>query len=176
MSNAPHGRSQARVNAVQGLDGAPAPSSKGWMDPAPAGRTSPAGDTVGCAGPGRTRFFIAYLRKYAYSSGMDYADAESRAAVLKALAHPIRVLLLDALRRGDRCVGELMGVARVDPSTISRHLAQLKRAGIVTERREGVRIIHHLACPCMLRALECSMDVLHAVQRRNRAATRRRRS
>ena len=107
---------------------------------------------------------------------MRHADAESRAAVLKALAHPIRVLLLDALSRGDRCVSELMGVARVDPSTISRHLAQLKRAGIVTERREGVRIIHHLACPCMLRALECSMEVLHAVQRRNRAATRRTRS
>ena len=97
---------------------------------------------------------------------MNYEQAKARADILKALAHPIRVLLLDALSRGDRCVNELNELADVDQSTISRHLAQLKKAGIVTEHKEGAKVIHHLACPCMLRAFECSVEVLKTVTKR----------
>ena len=97
---------------------------------------------------------------------MNYEQAKARADILKALAHPMRVLLLDALSRGDRCVNELNELADVDQSTISRHLAQLKQAGIVSERKEGSKVIHHLACPCMLRAFECSVEVLKTVTKR----------
>lgn len=85
---------------------------------------------------------------------------------MKAVAHPIRILLLDALSRGDRCVTELTELADVDQSSISRHLAQLKKAGIVTERREGAKVIHSLACPCMLQAIDCSADVLRKTKKR----------
>ena len=104
---------------------------------------------------------------------MNYAEAEARAGILKAVAHPIRVLMLDALSRGSCCVNDLMGIAQVGQSTISRHLAQLKRAGIVTEQREGNRIIHHLACPCMLRAVDCSMVVLRSASGRNPVPARK---
>ncbi len=97
---------------------------------------------------------------------MNYLEAQAQADILKAVAHPIRLLILNALSRKDRCVTDLLGVARVDQSTISRHLAQLKRAGIVTERREGPRIYHHLACPCILQAVDCSMQVLASATRR----------
>ena len=97
---------------------------------------------------------------------MDYEQAQIRADILKALAHPIRILLVDALRQEDRCVNELMDVADVDQSTISRHLAQLKRAGIVTERKQGQKVIHHLECPCILKAFDCSVEVLHSTQKR----------
>jgi ArsR family transcriptional regulator len=99
---------------------------------------------------------------------MNYEQARARADILKALAHPIRVLLLDALNRGDRCVNELTELAAVDPSTISRHLSHLKKAGIVTERKQGTRVIHHLECPCMLRAFDCSVEVLKKASRRRR--------
>lgn len=97
-------------------------------------------------------------------------EATARAGILKAIAHPVRLILLAALRDGDRNVGELCALVDVDPSVVSRHLAQMKRAGIVTERREGVRIIHHLACPCILQALECTVGVLRSDLRRKQAA------
>jgi ArsR family transcriptional regulator len=97
---------------------------------------------------------------------VNYQQAKERADILKALAHPIRVLLVDALNKGDRCVNELNELADVDQSTISRHLAQLKKTGIVSERKEGARVIHHLACACMLRAFDCAVEVLRTESKR----------
>lgn len=101
-----------------------------------------------------------------YANTMNYEQAKARAEILKALAHPVRILLLDALSRGDRCVSDLTDLAEVDQSTISRHLTQLKQAGIVTERREGTKMIHHLACPCMLQAFDCTVEVMKKVSKR----------
>lgn len=103
---------------------------------------------------------------------MNYAQAKARADILKALAHPLRILLVEALSRGERCVNDLTRLADVDQSTISRHLAQLKKAGIVAERKTGTKVIHRLACPCMLRALDCSVEVLKTVTHRQRTVLR----
>lgn len=97
---------------------------------------------------------------------MNAIQAKARADILKALAHPTRVLMLDALSRGDRCVNELRVLAAVSQPTITHHLAKLKKAGIVSERRAGPRVIHHLACPCMLQALDCTCGVLKSVKKR----------
>jgi DNA-binding transcriptional ArsR family regulator len=97
---------------------------------------------------------------------MNPIQAKARAAILKAIAHPTRVLMLDALSRGDRCVNDLRILASVSQPTISHHLEKLKKVGIVTERRAGKRIIHRLACPCMLQALDCTCGVLKSVKRR----------
>jgi len=87
-------------------------------------------------------------------------DAVARAKILKAMANPTRLMMVEELSRGDRCVADLRFLARVDPSVISRHLAQLKHVGIVTERRAGLRVIHHLECPCILQALDCTVGVM----------------
>ncbi len=99
---------------------------------------------------------------------MNYEEARARAEILKALAHPIRFLLVDALSRGDLCVNELNKLANVDQSTLSRHLAQLKKVGIVSARKEGAKVIHHLANPCILQAVDCSMRVLREELERRR--------
>ena len=101
---------------------------------------------------------------------MNHEQAKARADILKALAHPLRVLLVDALSRGDRCVNELNELADVDQSTISRHLAQLKKAGIVTEQKTGAKVIHHLACPCMLKAFDCANSVISSQLKRQAKA------
>lgn len=101
---------------------------------------------------------------------MNYEQAKIRALILKALAHPIRMLLVDALSRGDRCVNELNELVDVDQSTISRHLAQLKKVGIVSERKKGAKVIHHLACPCMLRAFDCTLEVVRTEAKRREKA------
>lgn len=98
---------------------------------------------------------------------MHFEDARVRSNILKALAHPIRIILISALSRDDKSVGELNALVNVDQSTVSRHLAQLKKAGIVTERRDGNRIIHRLACPCILNAIDCTLGVIKSETRRH---------
>ncbi|HEX9083015.1 MAG TPA: metalloregulator ArsR/SmtB family transcription factor [Holophagaceae bacterium] len=61
---------------------------------------------------------------------------------LKALAHPVRLRILAMLRNGELCVCEITDVVGLAPSTISQHLSDLRRAGFVTERKEG-RWVHY---------------------------------
>ena len=100
---------------------------------------------------------------------MNSAQAKAKSDILKALGHPIRIQMLDALSRGDRCVNDLRVLAAVSQPTISRHLAWLKRAGLVTERRAGPRVIHRLACPGMLQALKCADDAAQSARKRRDA-------
>ena len=60
------------------------------------------------------------------------AHYEARAAIAKALAHPTRLLMLDALADGELCVCELTELVGADQSTVSRQLAILRQAGIVS--------------------------------------------
>ena len=91
-----------------------------------------------------------------------------RADILKALAHPVRILIVSALTNGDQCVCELNKLADIDQSGLSRHLANLKKAGIVSDRRDGMKVFYHLETPCILRAFECAVDVIRAdAKRRN---------
>ena len=91
---------------------------------------------------------------------MNYSQAKIRSQILKALAHPARVLIVDALNKGDRCVCELNELVDIDQSNISRHLAVLKRAGIIADRRDGMRVFYHLKAPCILKALKCAVEVM----------------
>ncbi len=100
---------------------------------------------------------------------MNYAQAGLRAGIMKSLAHPVRILIVDALSGGERCVCELNRLADIDQSNISRHLSILKRAGIVADRRDGMKVFYKLQTPCILRAFECAVEVAKAdVERRTR--------
>ncbi len=99
---------------------------------------------------------------------MKMEQARAQARVLKALANPVRLMIVHTLAKGERCVCELQPMFDIDQSTLSRHLASLKRAGVVLERRDGVKIMHRLATPCVLRAFDCAMDVIRANQRKAR--------
>ncbi|HVN75334.1 MAG TPA: metalloregulator ArsR/SmtB family transcription factor [Thermoanaerobaculaceae bacterium] len=57
--------------------------------------------------------------------------------VHKALAHPARLRILAMLRGGELCVCQLIAVVRSSPSTVSAHLTELRRAGLVAERKVG---------------------------------------
>jgi DNA-binding transcriptional ArsR family regulator len=92
--------------------------------------------------------------------GMTNEQAKVKAEILKALAHPVRIILVDALSKQDMCVCDLNTLVNVDQSSVSRHLAQLKKAGIVSERRDGMRVIHHLETPCIFNAISCAENVL----------------
>lgn len=62
--------------------------------------------------------------------------------VYKALAHPARVRILAMLRTGELCACQITAVLALAPSTVSAHLAELRRAGLIAERKEG-RWVHY---------------------------------
>jgi ArsR family transcriptional regulator len=65
----------------------------------------------------------------------------SAVAVFKALSHPARLRILAMLRGGELCVCQITAVLGAAPSTVSAHLAELRRAGLVAERKDG-RWVH----------------------------------
>ena len=85
---------------------------------------------------------------------------EARAKIAKALAHPTRLLLLDALREQDLCVGDMTGLTGVDQSTVSKHLALLKDAGLVGVEKKGSMSVFSLKCQCLDGFFSCIESVL----------------
>jgi ArsR family transcriptional regulator len=98
------------------------------------------------------------------------AQYEARARVAKALAHPSRLLLLDALAGGEKCVCELTDLVDADQSTVSKHLAILKQAGLVADRKEGPKIFYRLTMCCLKGLWECIETVLKQNLATQRAA------
>lgn len=90
------------------------------------------------------------------------AQFREQAKVMKALAHPTRMFIVDELSRGERCVCELTDMIGAEMPTVSRHLAQLKTAGLVTDDKRGSKIFYRLRVPCCLSFLKCVESVLAA--------------
>jgi ArsR family transcriptional regulator len=97
---------------------------------------------------------------------MNTEEFTARAKVMKALASPVRLMIVDELSRGERCMCELQPMFHMNKSTLSRHIAALKNVGILSERREGVRTYLRLATPCILNVFECAMGVIRAEAKR----------
>ena len=85
---------------------------------------------------------------------------EARARIAKALGHPSRLLMLDALADGELCVCELTELVGADQSTVSRHLSVLKQAGIVADRKEGTMMFYRLKVTCLRGFWQCIESVL----------------
>jgi len=87
------------------------------------------------------------------------ANFKSQAQMFKALAHPARLLMLDELSRGERCVCELAAMVGSEMPTVSRHLSQLKSAGIVDDEKRGVQVFYRLVTPCVMNFFSCVASV-----------------
>jgi DNA-binding transcriptional ArsR family regulator len=86
--------------------------------------------------------------------------SEGRAAILKALAHPSRLLIVEKLAEKSYCVYELTAMIGADTSTVSKHLSILKNAGIISDRKQGTSVYYKLEAPCLLRLLGCVESVI----------------
>ncbi|MCX8123702.1 MAG: metalloregulator ArsR/SmtB family transcription factor [Spirochaetes bacterium] len=80
---------------------------------------------------------------------------KTRAAIMKALAHPSRLMMIEELEKGPRCVCQLQEIVGADMSTISKHLAVLKNAGLVYDVKHRTTVYYHLKTPCVLDFLGC---------------------
>ena len=83
----------------------------------------------------------------------------AQAAVIKAMAHPTRLLILNSLKKKETCVCDLRDQVGDDISTVSKHLLVLKNAGLVAARREGNWLHYRLTCPCVLDFTDCIKGV-----------------
>lgn len=73
--------------------------------------------------------------------------------VLKALAHPSRLLIVEALGEKSHCVCELTAMIGADTSTVSKHLSVLKSAGVVFDEKRGNQVYYSLTCECVIDAI-----------------------
>ncbi len=89
------------------------------------------------------------------------ARYEARAKIVKALAHPARLMIVDELsEHEERCVCELTELVGSDMSTVSRHLAQLKTAGLVEDERRGQMVFYRLRVKCLAKFFDCIESVV----------------
>lgn len=79
-----------------------------------------------------------------------------RAGTFKALGHPARLQIVDMLGGGgEHCVCDLVEAVGLGWSTVSRHLAVLKAAGVVQDDKRGLQVFYRLALPCVASFSAC---------------------
>ena len=89
------------------------------------------------------------------------AKFEARAKIIKALAHPTRLFIVDELSRsGEKCVCELTEMIGADMSTVSKHLSILKEAGIAEDEKRSSMVFYRLRLRCVLDFLNCVESVI----------------
>jgi len=88
------------------------------------------------------------------------AVLREEAKVLKALAHPARLWMVQQLETGERCVCELVEGLGLDYSTVSKHLLVLKNARVVTDDKRGKQVFYSLKVPCVLHFMHCIKAVM----------------
>ena len=90
------------------------------------------------------------------------ARLQARARVLKAMAHPSRLYLVELLSNQEQCVADLTRAVGADISTVSKHLSLLKAVGIVEDRKQGTQVFYRLKAPCVLNFFSCVEEVLES--------------
>jgi DNA-binding transcriptional ArsR family regulator len=85
---------------------------------------------------------------------------EKQAEIAKAIAHPLRIAIIDFLKNGEQCVCNIAEHIGSERSNVSRHLAVMVNAGVLEYRKEGLKVIYKLKTPCILEFFSCVTSVL----------------
>ena len=83
-----------------------------------------------------------------------------QAEVLKSVGHPLRIAILDFLKDGEQCVCDIAEYVGAERSNVSRHLSVMVSAGVLSFRKEGLKVIYSLKTPCILDCLSCISECL----------------
>jgi ArsR family transcriptional regulator len=90
---------------------------------------------------------------------MPHQLATFKAEFFKALAHPIRIRILDALREGEKGVNELSVLLEIEPANVSQQLAILRVRNIVLGRKAGNNVFYSVADPALFRLLDVAREL-----------------
>ena len=85
---------------------------------------------------------------------------QKQAEIAKAIAHPLRIAIIDFLKNGEQCVCDIAEHIGSERSNVSRHLAVMVNAGVLDYRKEGLKVIYELKTPCILEFFSCVTSVL----------------
>jgi len=91
-----------------------------------------------------------------------FAEAELRVKIIKAMAHPVRMMAIEFLRGGERPFSAILSLFQLDKSTVSKHLLVLKDAGIVSSQKTGAEMIYKLETPCVTDFFKCATVVVES--------------
>lgn len=83
-----------------------------------------------------------------------------KAEVFKAMGHPLRLGIIEFLQKGEMCVCDIVEHVGTEMSNVSKHLSILKKAGIVNDRRDGLKMMYSLTMPCALDFAHCVEGVV----------------
>jgi DNA-binding transcriptional ArsR family regulator len=85
---------------------------------------------------------------------------DRQAEILKALAHPVRLQILDILRDGEQCVCHLEAVLKLRQAYISQQLMTLRKAGLVADRKDGLRVYYRITDRSVFRVLNPARNMV----------------
>lgn len=85
-----------------------------------------------------------------------------QARIIAALAHPVRVAIVDLLKDGEVCVCDIARRVGAERSNTSRHLALMLKAGVLSTRKQGLQVYYALRTPCITRFLQCATEAIRA--------------
>jgi DNA-binding transcriptional ArsR family regulator len=91
---------------------------------------------------------------------MDEKVLELKAEVLKALAQPTRLKILECLRGGEKCICEIVPAINGEQSNISRHISVMQKSNLVTTRKDGVKVMVKVKDPEVFKILDMVSRVL----------------
>ena len=85
---------------------------------------------------------------------MEERVLELKAEVLKALAQPTRLKILEFLRGGERCICEIVPAINGEQSNVSRHISLMQKSHLVTTRKDGVKVMVKVKDPKIFEILD----------------------
>jgi ArsR family transcriptional regulator len=85
---------------------------------------------------------------------------QRQAKIAQAIGHPLRLEIIDFLKDGEQCVCDIAEHIGAQRSNVSRHLSLMVAAGVLEHRKEGLKVIYRLKCPCILDFFTCISGVL----------------
>jgi ArsR family transcriptional regulator len=79
---------------------------------------------------------------------------ELKAEVLKVLAQPTRLKILESLREGEKCICEICPLINGEQSNVSRHISLMQKTHLVTTRKDGVKVMVNVKDPRVFEILD----------------------
>lgn len=85
---------------------------------------------------------------------------EKQADIAKAIAHPVRVAVLEFVKDGEQCVCDIAAAVGSERSNLSKHLSLMVNAGVLASRKDGLKVMYRIKTPCVLKFLDCLRECL----------------
>jgi ArsR family transcriptional regulator len=98
-----------------------------------------------------------------------FQEAQIRAKIIKAMAHPVRLIIIEFLKDGEHSFAQVFDLFQLDKSTVSKHLLVLKEAGIVSSQKNGADMIYRLEVPCVTDFFSCITAVIESNVKKEQA-------